>query len=607
MLENPAVLHLHLFPNHGRLELLATAFATREIEIQDTGGEVMMFCPRFVLMYLLVVCLCGCCPDSPVSSNASNGDGAKPSNAEAGDSTTSIADGQRDPAEPTASDDQVADDGSDDQGVGGTADAGPAQPSESRERFLLLISGGPLIVDLILSVEGESHGIALQRFVDEELAASDINRDGQTTWKEIANSTRYQYGQFRYNPVPEMRRYDGNGDGLVHPGELLQFLTRGVGPTRSFVLRSSNRYRFDSQSTVLQVLDDDQNGAIAQEEMEQVTARLASFDVDDDETLTVSDFKGDYVRPSLMMSTRRPDQADMAVRISERTDWGYTRYSLAELYGDGSQLTTEDFSLSPDAFAALDEDQDGKISTEEIKGIQEMPPHLVLKASFGEVRRSGGTPRTQLQLESLSECLQSSDAMVVEHARRMSLALPGAQVQFLVNEDPMLYNTTIAKVDVDDDGKITEYEIGSFLDRQRPVVRGLVRTWVSGHEDSLFAALDVDADGVLGARELHESPERLKSLDQDGDGQLQSHEIPDSMVVAFLRGHPLQDDQMFVHAPSDSSAPRSNPPWFAAMDTNQDGEISLREFLGTPDQFQRLDRDTDGFIAPTEAKDIRDA
>lgn len=566
-----------------------------------------MCSPRFVLLFLLSACLCGCCPDSPVSSNAGKGDGDKPPSAGADDSSTSIADGQRDPEIPAATDDQVADDGSDDQGVGDTTDAIATQPSESRERFLLLISGGPLIVDLIVSVEGESHEAALQRFVDEEMAASDINRDGQTTWKEIANSTRYQYGQFRYNPVPEMRRYDGNGDGLVHPGELLQFLTRGVGPTRSFVMRTSNRYRFDSQSSVLQVLDDDQDGAITQQEMEQVTARLASYDVDDDEILTVSDFKGDYIRPSLMMSTRRPDQTDMAVRISERTDWGYTRYSLAELYGDGSQLTTEDFSLSPDAFGELDEDQDGYISTEEIEGIQEMPPHLVLRASFGEVRRSGGTPRTQLQLESLSECLQSSDAMVVQHARRMSLGLPGAQVQFLVNEDPMLYNTTVTKVDVDDDGKITEYEIGSFLDRQRPVVRGLVRTWVSGHEDSLFAALDVDADGVLGARELHESLDRLRSLDQDGDGQLQSHEIPDSMVVAILRGHPLQDDQMFVHAPSDSTGPRSNPPWFAAMDTNQDGEISSREFLGTPDQFQQLDSDTDGFIGPKEATMARGA
>jgi len=554
--------------------------------------------PRCISLVLLVVCLFGCRGDSSSGPSADKDDAGKASSAEtvsaeARDSTASDASRQRDSEEPAASDDTAS-------GTRSAVAAAP-RPSESRERFLLLISGGPLIVDVILSVEGEPHETALLRFVDEELVASDINRDGQTTWKEIANSTRYQYGQFRYNPVPEMRRYDGNGDGLVQPGELLRFLTRGVGPTQSFVLRSSNRYRFHSQSSVLQLLDDDLDGAVGQKEMEQATARLVSFDVDDDETLRVADFKTDYVRPSLMMSTRRPDQAEMVLRINERRDWNYARFSLAELYGDGHQLTAEDFSLSPEAFDALDADRDGNISEKELKGILDTPPHLVLKASFGELRRSGSTPRTQLQLESLSECLQDAGATVVQHARRMSLVLPSAQVQFLVNEDPMLYNTTVQKVDVDDDGKITEYEIGSFLDRQRPVFRGLLRTWVAGHEDSLFAALDIDGDGVLAARELYESPERLKSLDQDGDGRLRAHEIPDSMVVAFLRGHPLQDDQMFVHAPSDTTSDRSSPPWFAAMDANQDGEISHREFLGTSDQFQQLDHDTDGFIGRTEA------
>ena len=567
-----------------------------------------MLSPRRVLLLLLVICLSGCRgePSSGPSAGKDVGDGSsgvETASGEGHDPTTSDASEQPDPTETPASDGRAESGDDSDQGRGDDAatDAGPPQAPESRERFLLLVSGGPLIVDLVLSVEGEPHDAALQRFVDEELAASDVNRDGQTTWKEIANSTRYQYGQFRYNPVPQMRMYDGNGDGLVHPGELLRFLTGNVGPTQSFVLRRSNRNRYHSKSTVMELLDGDADGAVAPEEMKEATARLVSFDADDDEILKFADFKNDYVRPSLMMSSQRPDQAEMAIRINERTDWSYTWYSLAELYGDGTQLNTEDFSLLAADVKTLDADQDGTVSTKEVKGIEDLPPHLVVKASFGELRRSGGAPRTRLQVEAISESLEAVGPTVTQHARRMSLALPNAQVQFLINEDPMLYNTTVQKVDVDDDGKITEYEIGSFLDRRRPVVRGLVRTWVAGHEDSLFAALDTDGDGVLGARELHQCAERLKSLDRDGDGHLQSQEIPDSMVVAFLRGHPRQDDQMFIHAASDATSDRSSPPWFAAMDANQDGEISHREFLGTSDQFEQLDRDTDGFIGRTEA------
>jgi hypothetical protein len=37
------------------------------------------------------------------------------------------------------------------------------------------------------------------------------------------------------------------------------------------------------------------------------------------------------------------------------------------------------------------------------------------------------------------------------------------------------------------------------------------------------------------------------------------------------------------------------------MDANGDGYVSPREFLGTPEQFRKLDRDGDGLISPEEA------
>ena len=41
------------------------------------------------------------------------------------------------------------------------------------------------------------------------------------------------------------------------------------------------------------------------------------------------------------------------------------------------------------------------------------------------------------------------------------------------------------------------------------------------------------------------------------------------------------------------------------MDRNRDGDVSRREFLGTREQFDRLDRDHDGLIAPAEAEAAR--
>jgi hypothetical protein len=43
------------------------------------------------------------------------------------------------------------------------------------------------------------------------------------------------------------------------------------------------------------------------------------------------------------------------------------------------------------------------------------------------------------------------------------------------------------------------------------------------------------------------------------------------------------------------------PAWFRHADFNSDGDISRREFLGSAEQFSKLDANRDGFIDPQEA------
>ncbi len=40
---------------------------------------------------------------------------------------------------------------------------------------------------------------------------------------------------------------------------------------------------------------------------------------------------------------------------------------------------------------------------------------------------------------------------------------------------------------------------------------------------------------------------------------------------------------------------------FIRMDRNGDGDLTLREWLGTKEQFQNLDKNSDGFIEQAEA------
>jgi hypothetical protein len=42
--------------------------------------------------------------------------------------------------------------------------------------------------------------------------------------------------------------------------------------------------------------------------------------------------------------------------------------------------------------------------------------------------------------------------------------------------------------------------------------------------------------------------------------------------------------------------------WFRKMDVNGDGDVSPAEFLGTREDFDRIDADRDGLIGPEEAE-----
>jgi hypothetical protein len=46
----------------------------------------------------------------------------------------------------------------------------------------------------------------------------------------------------------------------------------------------------------------------------------------------------------------------------------------------------------------------------------------------------------------------------------------------------------------------------------------------------------------------------------------------------------------------------NRPDWFRNMDRDTDGRVSRKEFVGTDEQFKRIDADRDQFISPAEAR-----
>jgi Ca2+-binding EF-hand superfamily protein len=123
---------------------------------------------------------------------------------------------------------------------------------------------------------------------------------------------------------------------------------------------------------------------------------------------------------------------------------------------------------------------------------------------------------------------------------------------------------------------------------------------------NVFEILDADRDRHLGRRELHNAAKHLKRFDHDGDGRVALAELPRTYELKVGRGA-FSGRRGFDFASYDdpprrrAGAQEDVLSWFRHMDRNHDGDVSAREFLGTADEFRRLDTDRDGLLDPREA------
>jgi Ca2+-binding EF-hand superfamily protein len=159
--------------------------------------------------------------------------------------------------------------------------------------------------------------------------------------------------------------------------------------------------------------------------------------------------------------------------------------------------------------------------------------------------------------------------------------------------------TAFTLADRDGDGRLTRQELTRLVDLYARWLEVPVTLSVTGGRAGLFDLLDTNGDGRLSPRELMNAP-RLLAFDRDGDGCLSRDELPWSFELGVSAGPPGRRPQQ-VDA-SQAVADADVPAWFTLMDKNGDGDISPREFIGSAEEFRKLDLDGDGLISLAEAK-----
>ncbi len=315
---------------------------------------------------------------------------------------------------------------------------------------------------------------------------------------------------------------------------------------------------------------------------------------------------------------------------------------------DGRQkddrLSRDELGISPLVFAQYDTNTDGPLDDAELqKFVQNHMPDIVVTVRFG-AKDAGLEP---LVLTTSPEL----DVVPVGDPEKLAvtIAFGEAQLQFVVapsatwgksgsadgtvtmlegllqaiDRDKNGYldlqeatrqpglGALFRDLDRDLDGKVYLPEFMEFLN---PIARAAAcqsRLNITGGGVDFFQSLDRDKDGRLSIRELRALRKTVSQWDRNGDKQIARDEFPQRFTLSVDRAQlTVQTAGQRRAATTARQRPGNSRPqpdrshgpvWFRMTDRNNDGEVSLREFLGRVEDFKDIDRDGDGLIDATEA------
>jgi Ca2+-binding EF-hand superfamily protein len=467
-------------------------------------------------------------------------------------------------------------------------DAKPAVPA-GRERVALLTPGGPLIVDFWITIDGRSHTSPFDELVTKVLEASGETKDGgRATWEALAANEEFLESQQPNGPSGAsqlkmwIEQYDSNRDGHIQRSEAAAWLGRNAGRTASaFAVRSSRSYVSapSASSRVWRLLDKDQDGLLSVEEIDSAAGTFWTFDANDDRVISSTELatlREQLEATGMPMAVRDEVARYAAIHIEPDIDADRLEYLLGDLYATRQLLGPSSFTQLAESYKKLDANGDDWLEQLELTDMVTMDAHLELSVAFGA-----------------ADAAQNHGPVLAVRGH-----VPDVEILATPSSNRIVISAGNARL------IISAHDLAGGNAGNPGAAPEQMRLMVHDQSDAVFEELDRNADGRLGEREITAATSQLLVRDANSDGALAANELRYSMIVAFLRGEPQQEQSFYV-PPSLMAASTDNAPaWFVSADFNADGDISRREFVGSFERFATVDANQDGYISREEATEF---